>query len=136
MLSLDELQDFFSTEFPQSSVTIEAIDSGYARVRQSVGVDQLRPGGTVSGPAMMALADSATYAALLGEIGIVPLAVTTSLNMNFLRKPPADRAIVGEARLIKLGRRLAVADVRIASEGDDALVAQATITYSIPPRVE
>ena len=131
--SLHELRAFFEREFPQSSVTIEAIGPHYARVRQHVGDSQLRPGGTVSGPAMMAVADSATYAALLGAIGIVPLAVTTSLHMNFLRKPAADRAILGEARLIKLGRRLAVAEVQITSEGDERIVAQASLTYSIPP---
>jgi uncharacterized protein (TIGR00369 family) len=82
---------------------------------------------------MMALADAASYAVILAQIGIVPLAVTTSLNMNFLRRPSASRAIVAEASLLKLGRRLAVTEMRITSEGEDRLVAHATATYAIPP---
>lgn len=134
MPSLDELRAFFARDFPQATVTIEEIGEGWARVRQAVGTAQLRPGGTVSGPVMMATADAASYAAILSEIGIVPLAVTTSLNINFLRRPAADAAIVCEATLLKLGSRLAVTEMRIWSEGDDALVAHATATYSIPPR--
>ncbi len=134
MPSLDELRAFFARDFPQATVTIEEIREGWARVRQAVGTAQLRPGGTVSGPVMMATADAASYAAILSEIGIVPLAVTTSLNINFLRRPAADAAIVCEATLLKLGSRLAVTEMRIWSEGDDALVAHATATYSIPPR--
>jgi len=107
----------------------------FARVRLAVSVDELRPGGTVSGPAMMAVADAAAYVAILAEIGLVPLAVTTSLHINFLKRPVAKRAIVGEATLVKLGKRLAVSDVRLSSEGDKTLVAQASITYSIPPSV-
>lgn len=133
-VSVEELRRFFASEFPQSRVTIEAIGPMFARVRKAVGTEDLRPGGTVSGPVMMAVADSATYAAILAEIGLVPLAVTTSLHINFLRKPGSDRAVIGEARLVKLGKRLAVSDIRISSEGDEALVAHATATYSIPPR--
>lgn len=133
-VSVEELRRFFASEFPQSTVTIETIGPMFARVRQTVGVDELRPGGTVSGPVMMTVADSATYAAILSEIGLVPLAVTTSLHINFLRKPAADRAIIGEANLVKLGKRLAVSDVRLSSEGDEALVAHASVTYSIPSK--
>ncbi|MCA8966150.1 MAG: PaaI family thioesterase, partial [Planctomycetes bacterium] len=92
-----------------------------------------RPGGTVAGPVMMALADWAAYAAILAEIGIVPLAVTTSFNINFLRRPTPHAAVLAEARLLKLGRRLAVAEVDVRSEGEAAVVAHATATYSIPP---
>ena len=134
MPTLDELQTFFRRDFPQSTVTIEALGDGTARVRQEIGHAQLRPGGTVSGPVMMATADAASYAAILGAIGIVPLAVTTSLNMNFLRRPSPDKAIVCDASLLKLGKRLAVTEMKIWSEGDDALVAHATATYSIPAR--
>jgi uncharacterized protein (TIGR00369 family) len=102
-------------------------------VRQSVGHEQLRPGGTVSGPVMMAVADSASYAAILSRIGLVPLAVTTSLNINFLRKPSAEAAIVGDASILKLGKRLVVCEVRIYSEGNPEPVAHATATYAIPP---
>lgn len=132
-VSLEELRAFFASDFPQASVTIEELGSGRARVRQAIGHDQLRPGGTVSGPVMMAVADSASYAAILTRIGIVPLAVTTSLNINFLRKPSADAAIVGDASLLKLGKRLAVCEVRIYSEGRAELVAHATATYALPP---
>jgi uncharacterized protein (TIGR00369 family) len=131
-VSLEELRLFFVRDFPQSSVTIEELGPGRARVRQSVGHAQLRPGGTVSGPVMMALADSASYAAILSRIGIVPLAVTTSLHINFLRKPSADAAIVGDASILKLGRLLAVCEVRIYSEGDADAVAHAIATYAIP----
>lgn len=133
MPSVDELRAFFAQDFPQATVTIEDVTDGRARVRQEVGTAQLRPGGTVSGPVMMATADAASYAAILSVIGIVPLAVTTSLNINFLRRPSADAAIVCEATLLKLGQRLAVTEMRLWSEGDDALVAHATATYSIPP---
>lgn len=98
-----------------------------------MGEQDLRPGGTVSGPTMMALADTALYVALLREIGLVPLAVTTSLNFNFLRKPVADRDLLAECRLLKRGKSLAVGEVSICSEGNEAPVAHATGTYSIPP---
>lgn len=132
MIGQAELRAFFRSDFPQSTVTIEEVREGWARVRQEVGHAQLRPGGTVSGPVMMATADAASYAAILSAIGIVPLAVTTSLNINFLRRPSAGKAILCEASLLKLGKRLAVTEMTITSEGDDAIVAHATATYSIP----
>ena len=97
-----------------------------------MGVEELRPGGTVAGPVLMAVADVALYVALLGEIGIVPLAVTTSLNINFLRKPSADRDVVGICKLIKVGKSLAVGEVTLYSEGLPDAVAHAVGTYSIP----
>jgi acyl-coenzyme A thioesterase PaaI-like protein len=133
-VKLDELRTFFATEFPQSTVVIEAVDAGTARVRQHIGDGQLRPGGTVSGPVLMATADSGMYAALLGAIGPVALAVTTSLHIDFLRKPPAGRDIVADARLLKVGRRLAVGEVTLYSGDDSEPVARASVTYSIPPR--
>ena len=134
MVTLDELRAFFLRDFPQSTVTIEGIGEGPARVRQEVGHAQLRPGGTVSGPVMMATADAASYAAILSKIGIVPLAVTTSFNINFLRRPSAAKAIVCEASLLKLGKRLAVTDMKIWSDGESDLIAHATATYSIPSK--
>jgi uncharacterized protein (TIGR00369 family) len=135
MVTLDELRAFFRRDFPQSTVTIEALGEGIARVRQEVGHAQLRPGGTVSGPVMMATADAASYAAILSAIGIVPLAVTTSFNVNFLRRPSAAKAILCDASLLKLGKRLAVTEMRIWSEGEeDRLIAHATATYSIPDK--
>ncbi len=131
-MTTEDMRNFFATEFPQSGVTIEEVREGAARVRQTVGTRHLRPGGTVSGPVLMALADSAMYAALLGEIGPVALAVTTNLNINFMRKPGPGQDVIGEARLLKLGKRLAVGEVTIWSEGTEDPVAHATLTYSIP----
>lgn len=133
-LSLKELRALLAEVYPQSSAEIEAVGGAHARVRQAIGREHLRPGDTVAGPVLMAVADWAAYAAILGEIGRVPLAVTTNLNISFLRRPAPGRAIVGEATLLKLGKRLAVAEVRIHSEGEDAPVAHAQVTYSIPPR--
>jgi len=111
----------------------EEIGFGTARVRLPAGEAHIRPGGTLSGPAQMALADFAMYAALLGAIGEVPLAVTTNLNMNFLQRPrPGD--LLASCRLIKLGKRLAVGDITVYSEGMAMPVSHATATYSIPPQ--
>ena len=133
MTTTAEIVKFMATDFPQSNSIIEATGNRGATVRHHIGVNELRPGGTVSGPVMMAVADVALYAAILGEIGIVPLAVTTNLNINFLRKPSADRDIVGVCKLIKVGRSLVTGDVYLYSEGDDRPVAHAVGTYSIPP---
>lgn len=133
MTTTAEIVKFMATDFPQSNSIVEATGNRGATVRHHIGVNELRPGGTVSGPVMMAVADVALYAAILGEIGIVPLAVTTSLNINFLRKPSADSDIVGVCKLIKVGRSLVTGDVYLYSEGDDRPVAHAVGTYSIPP---
>jgi uncharacterized protein (TIGR00369 family) len=93
----------------------------------------LRPGGTISGPVMMAIADFTMYVAVLSAVGWVPLAVTTNLNINFLKKPAA-RDLLAEARLIKVGKRLVVGEVAIRSDSDEELVAHVTSTYSVPPR--
>jgi len=114
-------------------VMIESIGGKAARARFRVGKKHLRPGDTVSGPSMMALADVAMYAALLGEIGLQPLAVTTSLNINFLHKP-APKDVIAEAKLLKVGKRLAVGEVTLYSEGEAEPVAHVTCTYSIPPQ--
>ena len=94
----------------------------------------LRPGGTVSGPAIFGLVDVAFYLALLSRIGPVALAVTTSAAIDFMRKPMADADVLAQARILKLGRSLAVGDVMVFSEGQDAPVARASLTYSIPPQ--
>ncbi|MEP1265743.1 MAG: PaaI family thioesterase, partial [Marinobacter sp.] len=94
--------------------------------------EHLRPGGTVSGPAMMALADVALYAALLGKIGLVPLAVTSNLNINFLRKPVAHSPIRARASMLRVGKTSGVGEVYILSDGLEDPVAHATITYAIP----
>ena len=130
----ESLSALLAREFPQAlSTRIVALGEGSATVRREIGVDDLRPGRTVSGPVLMALADMATYCALLADIGDVLLAVTTNLEIHFLRKPSADRALVAEARTLKRGKRLAIVEVSIHAEGDDALLACATVTYSIPP---
>lgn len=134
MVTLSELAAFLRKEFPQNKCTIESVGHGTATVRHTVGEAELRPGGTVSGPVMMTVADVALYVALLGEIGIVPLAVTTSLSFNFLRKPSATRDIIGVCRMIKIGRTLAVGEVSLYSEGTEDPVAHAVGTYAIPPR--
>ena len=133
MTTTAEVVKFMASDFPQSNSIIEATGERGATVRHRIGINELRPGGTVSGPVMMAVADVALYAAILGEIGIVPLAVTTNLNINFLRKPSADRDILGVCRLIKVGRSLVTGDVYLYSEGDERPVAHAVGTYSIPP---
>lgn len=129
----EEISEFIATDFPQCNSTVESVGERTATVRHKIGHDELRPGGTVSGPVMMAVADVAIYVAILGEIGIVPLAVTTSLNINFLRKPSAAADILGVCRLIKVGRTLVVGEVNLYSEGQDGPVAHAVGTYSIPP---
>ena len=135
-----ELSRFFEEHFPQAvdekgaGPMIEGIGTGTVRVRRKVSDANLRPGGTISGPTMMAMADHAMYAVILAHIGPVALAVTTNLNINFLRKPePAD--LIAEARLLKLGKRLAVGEVTIFSDGyEEEAVAHVTCTYSIPPQ--
>jgi len=102
-------------------------------VRQPVDDSHLRPGGTVSGPTMMAVADTAAYVAILSHIGIVPLAVTSNLNINFLRKPDAGKALLARSILLHLGRRSVLTEVRIYSEGHlEKPVAHAIVTYAIP----
>jgi len=137
-LSVKELERLLVAEFPQmfqpdGGYVIEEAWHGGCRVRRRFADRSLRPGGTLSGATMMELADFAMYVAILGSIGWVPLAVTTNLNINFLRKP-SPRDLIADVRLIKLGKRLAVGDIGICSEGEDDLVAHATSTYSIPPR--
>lgn len=133
-LNIEQLQDFLAEHFPQGEQYGELVElgDGTATMRLPVDDQHLRPGGTVSGPAMMGLADVTVYAALLSRIGPVPLAVTTQLNINFLRKPSADRDIFATAQMLKVGKRLAVGEVYILSEGDEEPMAHATMTYSIP----
>ena len=134
-MTAQELEEFLYFHFPDSAhraITVERVDEMYAQLRMRFGESLLRPGGTISGPSLMALSDTAMYLALLGMIGPVALAVTTNLNINFLRKP-AQTDLIAECRLLKLGKRLAVGEVRIYSEGDAEPVAHATVTYSIPP---
>jgi len=117
----------------QLGLVVESLGDGEARVRCPFRDDFLRPGGTISGPVMMTMADYAMYAAVLSRIGMVELAVTTNLNINFLRRPhPGD--VLAEAKLLKLGQRLAVGEISLHVAGEEELVAHVTATYSIPPR--
>lgn len=133
-MSVDELEQFLDDHFPdmaQRAVSVERVDENFARVRLRYHDRHLRPGGTIAGPSLMMLADMAMYMALLAMIGPVALAVTTNLNINFLRKP-AQADVIGECKILKLGKRLAVGEVTMYSEGDTEPVAHATVTYSIP----
>lgn len=131
-MTVDELQAFLDEHFPQYTGKLESVGPHTARMRLPVGEEHLRPGGTVSGPTMMALADSCMYVAILGQIGPVALTVTTNFNINFLRRPE-PRDLIAETCLLKLGKRLAVGEVGLYSEGEEAPVAHVTATYSIPP---
>jgi uncharacterized protein (TIGR00369 family) len=130
------LQAFLGEVFPQvaDDFTVEEVRPMGLRLRLHVTDKDLRPGGTVSGPAMFALADVAVYLAVLAMIGPEALAVTTNCSVDFMRKPAAGSDLVAEARLLKLGRALAVGDVLVHSEGVAEPVARASLTYSIPPR--
>ena len=136
MPSKAEIVDFLVREFPHSKCIVEEVGDRSATVSHPIGPAQLRPGDTVSGPLLMAVADVALYVAILATIGLVPLAVTTSLTINFLRKPSARNPIVGVCKLIKVGRILVVGEVALYSERNDEMVAHAVGTYSIPPKRE
>jgi uncharacterized protein (TIGR00369 family) len=135
-LSADEIARLLHDEFPQAFFpgcghTIVRVDYGDVRVRWTFDEANLRPGGTISGPTMMELADFAMYVAVFSAVGPQPLAVTTNLNINFLRKP-ARADLLADAKLMKIGKRLAVGEVTITSDGSDEPVAHVTATYSIP----
>ncbi|MEM8632177.1 MAG: PaaI family thioesterase [Pseudomonadota bacterium] len=134
-LTAEELADFLDEVFPQvrGEFAIETLKPGSAVVRLNVTDRHLRPGGTVSGPSIFSLADCAMYMAVLGVAGREALAVTTNCSIDFMRKPDAGRDLLAEARLLKFGRVLAVGDVMVRSEGSDAIVARASLTYSRPP---
>jgi len=135
LMSQTDLHRFLVEQFPQSEpgrLTIEHVDAESIRVRRTVSEADLRPGETISGPTLMALADVATYLLILAQIGPVALAVTTNLTINFLRKP-TGQTILAEGKLLKLGKRLAVVEVMLVGGDGEAPAAQATLTYSIPP---
>jgi uncharacterized protein (TIGR00369 family) len=141
-MSVAELTAFLDREFPEMHYgaapterlfIVEEVGYGFSRVRMRHHPKNLRPGGTLSGPAMFTLADVGFYVAVLGAIGPVALAVTTNININFLRKPaPGD--MVCTCRMLKVGRRLAVGEATLLSDGEDEPAAHVTGTYSIPPR--
>lgn len=134
-ISIEEFNQLLADEMPwavEAKLSLDSIEEGGARMRLPYEAGMLRPGGTVSGPTMMMLADALMYAVVLSAVGKVPLAVTTNFSINFLNRPqPAD--LIAEGKALKIGRRLAVIEVSIYSEGQAAPVAHATGTYSIPP---
>ncbi len=134
-MTVDELKQFLARDFPQvrDQFSIKSLTQSGILIELIVKNEHLRPGGTVSGPTMFALADIGVYLAILSRIGPKALAVTTNCSIDFMRKPAADKNLIAEVKLLKLGRVLAVGDVLITSEGDDRPVARATLTYSIPP---
>ena len=134
-MTREELRRFLETEFPQApaGITVDSVDDTTIRIRQKTLDQHLRPGGTVSGPTLMAMVDFGFYLLLLSRLGPVAMAVTTNLNINFMRKPDPGH-LVGEGRLLKLGKTLAVGDFTIWNEGENDPVAHATVTYAIPPK--
>lgn len=137
-LSAEQIEELLAKEFSQAffegcGLSIDRVRYGECRVRRDYSDKSIRPGGTISGPTMMELADFAMYVAVFSAYGPVPLAVTTNLSINFLRKP-AKSGLIADARLMKIGKRLAVGEVMIFSEGVSEPVAHVTSTYSIPAR--
>src|ERR1700726_3224872 len=135
-MTVEQLERFLHVEFPQAfssgDISIESADGVSCLLRQRYSEQMLRPGGTVSGPTLMALADFAMYVVLLSAIGPVGLAVTTNLNINFLRKGLPGQDVLAAARLLKLGKRLAVGEVLLLSGTSPDPIAHVTSTYSIP----
>ena len=138
VMNKEDLESFLQNDFPQvaNEFEVDEITEEGLVLRRHVDASHLRPGGTVSGPTMFGLADVAVYLAILSRIGPRALTVTTSCAMDFLRKPAADRDLLAEVRLLKIGKVLAIGDVLIRSEGVSAPVARANMTYSIPPESE
>jgi acyl-coenzyme A thioesterase PaaI-like protein len=136
LMTARDLTEFMHRAYPQSRpdrFRIESVTDDSVRFRYSTTDDDLRPGNTVSGPTLMALSDVGMYFTVLARIGPVALAVTTSLNINFLNKPVGGELVV-ETKLLKLGKRLAVGEVFVHNDGSPDPVSHATVTYSIPPR--
>ena len=135
-ITVERFNQIIRDELPwahELGMVADTISHGEATMRLPFEGRMVRPGGTVAGPFMMALADAAMYAVAMSVIGDVQLAVTTSFNINFLHRPsPAD--LLAEGKVLKAGKRLIVSDVVIHSEGHDEPVAHATGTYSVPPR--
>jgi uncharacterized protein (TIGR00369 family) len=135
-MSVADVESFLRAEFPQAfgrgDIAIERADGASCLLRQRYSEQMLRPGGTVSGPTLLALADFAMYVVLLSAIGPVGLAVTTNLNINFLRKGLPDQDVLAAAKLLKLGKRLAVGEIVLLSGTSPDPIAHVTATYSIP----
>jgi len=133
MANAQEINEFFNREFPHNQLVIEFVGKREARVRSSISKGDLRPGNTVSGPFMMSMADTALYVAILGELGLVALAVTSNLNINFFKRPSPNADVRADCKLLKIGKKLVVGEVFLYSVGDSEPIAHAVGTYSIPP---
>jgi uncharacterized protein (TIGR00369 family) len=135
-MTADQIVAFLDEHFPQARAgfphAIESIGDGRLRMSATFGDASARPGGTLAGPALMAMADTAMYLLLLSMRGPMPLAFTTSLDIHFLRRPRLG-TLHADAEMLKLGKRLAVGLVLLRNADDPAPVAQATVTYSLPP---
>lgn len=134
-MTADEIERLVDQHFPQArglGWRIDEVGPGFAQISLQAGREHLRPGDTVSGPTLMALADTATWFALLATLGPLALAVTTHMSIDFLRRPHAGQ-LIARADLVKVGKRLVVGNVRIHHAGDSEPVAQASVTYALPP---
>ncbi|MFC3168383.1 PaaI family thioesterase [Paracoccus fontiphilus] len=136
LMDAQALNAFLASDFPQvaGSVSVELVARDRLVARLRVDEGHLRPGGTVGGPSIFALADVAIYCAILSRIGPVALAVTTNASIDFMRKPAAGRDLLAECRILKLGRSLAVAEALIFPDGGADPVARCSMTYAIPPK--
>ncbi|HHB80223.1 MAG TPA: PaaI family thioesterase [Aliiroseovarius sp.] len=134
-MTLGQLQTFMDEHFPQVASDFTITEAAPMRMVVKYHVDErhIRPGNTISGPTQFTLADVSVYLAILAMVGPKALAVTTNCSIDFMRKPAAGRDLIAETRLLKLGRVLAVGDVLIHSDGQEAPVARASLTYSLPP---
>ncbi len=132
-VSVEDANTFLSTAFdrPDHRAQITLMEEGRAVQRLEVSAENMRPGGYISGPTQMAVADSAAYMAVMTLTGIEPMAVTSNLNINFLR-PCIGGAVVADARVMKIGKALAVMDVDIRAEGSDKASSHAVVSYALP----
>ncbi len=132
MISKSQLQAFFDQEFDYAKLMVDSFEPGRCCLRKTPNSLDLRPGGTVSGPTIMGMADAAMFAAIMSQSGLVTMAMTTNLNINFVSKAPGDKDILADARLLKLGKTTAVGEVSIFSDGQPQLVAHAVGNFALP----
>lgn len=131
-LSTDEVIEIFSKGFPESKAVIEEVGENMAIMRLPANTKHLRPGATVSGPAMMTLTDAVMWVAIIAQKGMQGFhSVTSSLSINFLNRPKHGD-LIAKAEILKLGKRLVVGEVRLFSDGEEEPVAFSTVTYAIP----
>ncbi|GAB2580359.1 MULTISPECIES: PaaI family thioesterase [Nitrincola] len=135
LMNQDDMTAFLQDVYPQFNGEVAEITEDYALLRLPIDNTHVRPGNTVSGPTMMALADVALYVVILSRIGPEALTVTTDFTCHFLNKPSANAALMAKATILKLGKRLVIGEVELYSEGEEeSMVAHVVSTYSIPPR--